>query len=118
MDDQRARARAASDRGLAAIVEPNQLMALDREIRRFLDEGEAEADARADRGAATCRSRATREAARLIEEVTHGCPTLDRDAGADRRAATPLTSTTSPRPSIRAAAGAGRDVFPGRRRRC
>ncbi len=40
MDDQRARAQAARERGVAALVEPRELMTLEREIGRFLDKGE------------------------------------------------------------------------------
>ena len=43
MDDQRARARAACERGLAAMVEENELMTLERLVNRHLDDGEAEA---------------------------------------------------------------------------
>ena len=43
MDDQRARAVAAVERDLARLIDPHQLMTLDREIARMLDDGEAEA---------------------------------------------------------------------------
>ena len=42
MDDQRARALAARERGLAELVDPHQLMTLDRTITRMLDGGEAD----------------------------------------------------------------------------
>jgi hypothetical protein len=42
MDDQRARARAAVERGVARLVEPQDLATLDREVTRMLDRGEAE----------------------------------------------------------------------------
>jgi hypothetical protein len=42
MDDQRARALAAVDRGLASVVEPHEMLALDLEISRFLDGGKSE----------------------------------------------------------------------------
>lgn len=41
MDDQDRRARAASDRGLAATVDPDELHRLEREIAAFLDGGKA-----------------------------------------------------------------------------
>ncbi len=43
MDDQRARAQAAVERDLACLVDPHQMMTLDRALARMLDEGEAEA---------------------------------------------------------------------------
>lgn len=43
MDDQRARAVAAAERNLARLVDPHQLLTLDRTIVCMLDEGEAEA---------------------------------------------------------------------------
>lgn len=43
MDDQRTRALAAVERNLAFLVDPHQLMSLDRAIARMLDDGEAEA---------------------------------------------------------------------------
>jgi UDP:flavonoid glycosyltransferase YjiC (YdhE family) len=42
MDDQHARATAAVDRGVAAMVEPNEMLVLDREITAFLDDGKSE----------------------------------------------------------------------------
>jgi hypothetical protein len=79
MDDQRARARAAGERGLAAVVEAGQLMTLEREIGRFLDAGEGAA-ARARIAALDLPARGNARAARLIEEVTVGYATLDRGA--------------------------------------
>ena len=58
MDDQRARARAASERGLAATVEATQLMTLEREVGRLLDGGGAEAARRGSRRW-SCRRRGT-----------------------------------------------------------
>jgi UDP:flavonoid glycosyltransferase YjiC (YdhE family) len=84
MDDQRARARAASDRGLAVTLEPSQLMTLDREVDRALDGGEAAA-MRARLAALELPAPGNRQAARVIEEVMHGCPALERDPGADHR---------------------------------
>ena len=43
MDDQRARARAAVERGAACLVEPQQIATLARQIIRLLDQGGAEA---------------------------------------------------------------------------
>lgn len=43
MDDQRSRAVAAADRGLARLVEPHELATLDQTLMRMLDRGEAEA---------------------------------------------------------------------------
>lgn len=77
MDDQQTRARAAKDRGLAGMVEPGELMALEREIGRFLDGGEREA-VRDRIAALDLPEPGNIEAARLIEEVTHGRATLDR----------------------------------------
>jgi hypothetical protein len=85
MDDQRARAHAASDRGLAVTLEPSQLMTLDRELGRFLERGEAEA-ARQRIAALDLPARGNAQAARLIEEVTHGCPALERGARPGHRA--------------------------------
>ena len=84
MDDQRARAHAASDRGLALTLEPSQLMTLDREVDRFLDRGEADA-VRQRIAALDLPEPGNARAARLIEEVMHGCPALERDSRADHR---------------------------------
>ena len=43
MDDQRSRAVAAAERGLARLVEPHELATLDQTLARMLDRGEAEA---------------------------------------------------------------------------
>ncbi|TPE48848.1 glycosyltransferase [Amaricoccus solimangrovi] len=85
MDDQRARARAARDRGVAAMVEPHALMALDREIGRVLDEGLGETF-RARLAALDLPAPGAAEAARLIEEFTDGSCALDGDSVADRPA--------------------------------
>ncbi len=85
MDDQRARARAACDRGLAAMVEAHELMTLERLVNRCLDGGEAEALA-LRLGAAELPEPGTAQAARLIEEVAYGAATLERDPVADRNA--------------------------------
>lgn len=71
MDDQRARARAARERALAGCVEPNQLMTLEREIARFLDEGKVE-DLRARLAALVLPEPGAAQAARLIEDVSDG----------------------------------------------
>lgn len=83
MDDQRARARAARERDLAGLVEPHELMALEREIARFLDGGEAEA-VRQRLAALDLPEPGNAAAARLIEEVMHGCAALGDDPVANR----------------------------------
>jgi hypothetical protein len=60
-------------------------MTLDRELGRFLDRGEAEA-ARQRIAALDLPARGNAQAARLIEEVTHGCPALERGARPGHRA--------------------------------
>lgn len=84
-DDQHARARAACDRGLAAMLEASELMTLERLVVRYLDSGEADA-MRARLAAADLPPPGTRRAAELIEEVTHGPDALERDPVADRSA--------------------------------
>jgi len=85
MDDQTARARAASDRGLAGLVEPHELMKLEREIGRWLD-GDAAAEARARLAATDLPEPGNARAARLIEEVIDGNRALAPAALADRPA--------------------------------
>jgi hypothetical protein len=85
MDDQRARARAASERGLAETVEPNELLKLERLIARYLDEGEAEA-LRARLAAAELPEPGTSRAAQVIKELAHGPEAVERDPVADRAA--------------------------------
>lgn len=85
MDDQRARARAAAERGLAAMVEPDALMTLERLVSRHLDDGEAEA-VRARLAAAELPSPGAARAARLIEEIADGPDALELDPAADRPA--------------------------------
>lgn len=68
MDDQRARAQAAAERGLAAHVEPSELVLLDRLVERYLAGGEAEV-VRARLAAAELPAPGNADAARLIEEV-------------------------------------------------
>jgi len=84
MDDQRARAAAAHDRGLAGFVEPHQLMTLERQIARHLDGGEAEA-VRRRIAALDLPAPGNAAAARLITEVTDADAPLERASGADRR---------------------------------
>jgi hypothetical protein len=67
MDDQRARARAAVDRDLAVLVEPTDLVTLDRMVGRMLD-GEAEA-LRARLAGHVLPAPGTAAAARAIEEA-------------------------------------------------
>ena len=83
MDDQRARARAAAERGLAAVVEAGQLMTLEREISRLLD-GETEMARRL--AALDLPAPGNAQAAALIEEVAIGHSTLDIGAWPDHRA--------------------------------
>lgn len=85
MDDQRARACAACDRGLAAMVAPHELMALERLVCRFLDDGDAEA-IRARLAAADLPPAGTARAAALIEETAHGSDALEHDPAQDRPA--------------------------------
>lgn len=85
MDDQRARARAAAERGLAATVEAHELMTLERLVCRYLDDGEAEA-VRARLADADLPPPGTARAAALIEEVAYGSDALERDPAADRPA--------------------------------
>lgn len=68
MDDQRARAQAAAERGLASLVEPAELVALERLVERYLAGGEAEA-VRARLAATDLPAPGNAAAARLIEEV-------------------------------------------------
>ncbi len=68
MDDQRARALAAVERGLAGLVEPTELVVLERLVERYLAGGEGEA-VRARLAAATLPAPGNAAAARAIEEV-------------------------------------------------
>ena len=74
MDDQRARARAASERDLASVVEPTELVRLERELARYLSRGETEAAA-GRLAKIDLPEPGNRAAAREIEEVH------DADAG-------------------------------------
>lgn len=65
MDDQERRARAASDRGLAATVLAHEVLLLEREVRAFLDVGKA-AEIRAALAAAELPEPGNRAAAALI----------------------------------------------------
>jgi Glycosyltransferase family 28 C-terminal domain len=84
LDDQRARARAACDRRLAAMLEANELMKLEGLIARYFDDGEAEA-VRARLAAAELPEPGTVRAAQLIEEVVYGDP-VERTGVPDRSA--------------------------------
>lgn len=66
MDDQRRRALAAAGRDLAATVEPEALLRLEREVQAFLDDGKAAA-IRARLAAHAFPQRGTAAAAALIE---------------------------------------------------
>lgn len=83
MDDQLARARAARERGVAALVEARALMTLEREVSLMLDEGRGE-ETRARLAGLDLPAPGAAEAARLIEEVRDGRSALDRDPVADR----------------------------------
>ena len=85
MDDQRARAAAACDRGLASMVAPHELMTLERLVCRYLDDGETEA-IRARLAAADLPPPGTARAAALIEETAHGSDAVELDPAADRPA--------------------------------
>lgn len=85
LDDQRARAEAARERQVAAFVDAHELMTLEREIGRYLDDGEAEA-VRARIAALDLPEPGNAAAAKLIEEVCHGPSTVERDGVADRTA--------------------------------
>ncbi len=85
MDDQRARARAARERGLAAMVEAHALMTLEQELARFLDAGRGE-ELRARLAELELPEPGTARAARLIEEMLDGPAGLDFDSVADRPA--------------------------------
>ena len=111
MDDQRARARAACDRGLAAMVESSELMKLERLIARYLDDGEAEA------------MRAKLAATDLPELGHCSGGATDRGGGLWTSSSgarfccgsarkTPMTSMSCSPPSTRAERAPGRDIFP------
>jgi hypothetical protein len=85
MDDQRARARAACDRGLGAMLGPRELMTMERLVGRYLDDGEAE-DLRARLAAIELPEPGTERAAQLIEEVAYGPNAVERDSIPDRSA--------------------------------
>lgn len=82
MDDQRARAVAARERGLAGMVDPHELMTLEREVSRFLDGGAAE-DVRKRLKQAELPERGNAAAARVIEEYANGPQALERDPVTD-----------------------------------
>lgn len=84
MDDQHARARAAAERGLGALVEAHELMTLERLVGRYLDDGEAEA-IRARLAFAQLPEPGARRAAALIEETTYGPDAVELDPVADRQ---------------------------------
>ena len=67
MDDQERRAKAATERGLAATVAATDLLLLEREVTAFLDGGKAE-EIRAALRAVTLPARGNRAAAELILE--------------------------------------------------
>ena len=69
MDDQRARAMAAVERGCASIVEPHEMLTLHTLVRAHLDEGH-DAVVRANLAALTLPEPGNAHAARIIEELT------------------------------------------------
>ena len=81
LDDQHARARAAAERGLAGLVEPHELVRLEREIGRWLDGGEAEA-ARSRLAALDLPRPGIGDAAHLIAEIGDGHGRAGRPAPA------------------------------------
>ncbi len=115
MDDQTARARAACDRRLAAMVAPHELMKLERLIVQYLDDGEAEA-LHARLAAAELPEPGTARAARLIEELTYGPDAVEHDAVEDRSTQTQMTSTTCSA-ALRRAGGRPGATFSRRPRR-
>lgn len=68
MDDQRARAIAAVDRGCASLVEPHEMLTLQQMITQHLDHGHA-ATVRANLAALSLPEPGNAQAARLIEEM-------------------------------------------------
>ncbi len=68
MDDQRRRAQAAAERDLAAAIEPQDLLRLEREVAVFLDDGKA-GDIRSRLGTLSLPARGTSAAAALIGGV-------------------------------------------------
>jgi hypothetical protein len=83
MDDQRARALAAYERGLAGFVEPHQLMTLARDIDRHLD-GDAGEAVRRRLAELELPPRGHADAARLIAELIDADAPLERPARPDR----------------------------------
>lgn len=69
MDDQRARAMAAVERGCASIVEPHEMLTLQTLVRAHLDEGHDEI-VRTNLAALTLPEPGNAHAARIIEELT------------------------------------------------
>lgn len=67
LDDQERRARAASERGLAELIQENELLKLEREVIAFLDEGKAD-QIRAALLAESLPSPGNRAAAAIIEQ--------------------------------------------------
>ena len=80
-----ARARAAAERGLGALVEAHELLTLERLVGRYLDDGEAEA-IRARLALVELPEPGARRAARLIEETAYGARAVELDPVADRPA--------------------------------
>ena len=85
MDDQRARAVAARERGLAGLVQPHELMTLEREIGRFIDGGEG-SEVRRRLAALDLPPLGNAEAAAMIEEAAGGDATVEGGLVQDRTA--------------------------------
>ncbi len=70
MDDQRARAESAAKRGAAILVEPEEMLSLNREISACLDGGKT-GELRAALNGLDLAQTGNRTAAQIIEEVAH-----------------------------------------------
>ena len=70
MDDQRARAEAAADRGAAILIEPTQMSSLDREINLCLDDSKV-AEIRSVLAKLELPETGNTAAAQFIEEIAH-----------------------------------------------
>lgn len=70
MDDQRARAEAAADRGAAILVEPTQMSSLEREINLCLDDSKA-TEIRSVLAKLELPETGNASAAQLIQEIVH-----------------------------------------------
>jgi UDP-N-acetylglucosamine:LPS N-acetylglucosamine transferase len=92
MDDQRRRAMAAVDRGLADIIEPHEMHALRAKVANYLEGGRSQ-EIREQLETLELPEPGTADAARLIMEIAE-CP---RPAG---RTSLPASATMNPRTSM------------------